>query len=39
MSRELMECEAQALQLPPPQRATLAKHLIASLDKIDDAQN
>jgi len=39
MSPELMECEAQALQLPPPQRATLAEHLIASLDKIDDAQN
>ena len=39
MSPELMECEAQALLLSPPQRATLAEHLIASLDKIDDAQN
>lgn len=39
MSPELMECETQALQLPPPQRAALAEHLIASLDKLDDAQN
>ncbi len=39
MSPELMECEVRALELPPAQRATLAEHLIASLDTLDDAQN
>ncbi len=39
MSPRLMECEAQALQLPPAERATLAQHLIASLDTLDEAQN
>lgn len=39
MSTELMECEAQALQLPPAERATLAEHLIVSLDTLDSAQD
>ena len=39
MSPQLMDCEAQALQLPPAERATLAEHLISSLDSLDDAQN
>ncbi len=38
MSPRLMDCEAQALQLPPSERAELAEHLIASLDLLDDAQ-
>ncbi len=39
MSPQLMECEAQALKLPPADRATLAERLIASLDNLDDRQN
>jgi len=39
MSPELMECEAQALQLPLAKRAELAEHLIASLDEMDEVQN
>ena len=39
MSPDLKECEAQALRLPPKERATLAEHLIASLDNLDDAEN
>ncbi len=39
MSPQLVDCEAQALQLPPAERATLAEHLISSLDKLNDAQN
>ena len=39
MSPKLMECEAQALQLPLAKRAELAEHLIASLDNIDEVQN
>jgi putative addiction module component (TIGR02574 family) len=39
MTPELMECEAQALQLPLAKRAELAEHLIASLDEIDEVQN
>lgn len=32
------EIEAQALRLPPSQRAALAQHLIASLDDADDTE-
>ncbi len=39
MSPQLMDCEAQALKLPPAERATLAERLISSLDRLDDAQN
>ena len=39
MSSEMKECEAQALKLDPKERATLAEHLIASLDALDDAEN
>ena len=39
MSADLKECEAQALRLRPKERATLAQHLIASLDTLDDAEN
>jgi putative addiction module component (TIGR02574 family) len=39
MSPQLMECEAQALKLPPTDRATLAEHLIASLDDLNNEQN
>ena len=39
MLPDLKECEAQALRLPPKERATLAEHLIASLDNLDDAEN
>lgn len=39
MSPDLRECEAQALRLPPAERAILAEHLIASLDALDDAEN
>ena len=39
MSPQLMECEAQALKLPPNDRAELAEHLIASLDDLSDEQN
>jgi len=34
-----MECQANALKLPPADRAILAEHLIASLDEISDEQN
>ncbi|HMO98912.1 MAG TPA: addiction module protein, partial [Kiritimatiellia bacterium] len=36
MSPQLIECEAQALKLPPTDRAKLAEHLIASLDNLSD---
>ncbi len=39
MSPQLMECEAQALKLPPTDRATLAERLIASLDNLNEQQN
>ncbi len=39
MSPQLIECEAQALKLPPTERAALAEHLIASLDDLSDEQN
>ena len=39
MSPNLNECEAQALQLPPRDRAALAERLIASLDSLADAEN
>lgn len=39
MSPQLMECEGQALKLPPTDRATFAEHLIASLDNLNDLQN
>lgn len=39
MSEDLRECEAQALRLRPKDRATLAEHLIASLDTLDDSEN
>ncbi len=39
MSLQLTDCEAQALQLPPAERAVLAEHLIASLDTLDEAHN
>ncbi len=31
-------CEAQALKLAPRDRAALARHLIASLDSLEDGQ-
>lgn len=34
----LQEIEAQALRLPPNQRALLAQHLIASLDEDETAK-
>jgi putative addiction module component (TIGR02574 family) len=34
----IQEIEAQALRLPPSQRARLAQHLIASLDEADEAE-
>ena len=39
MSPELKECEAQALKLSVKERALLAEHLLASLDKVDDTEN
>ena len=39
MSAEFKECEAQALNLKPRERAALAEHLIASLDSVDDSEN
>ena len=39
MPPELMECTAQALKLSPVDRATLAEHLIASLDELSTEQN
>ena len=39
MSPQLMEFEAQALKLPPSDRAALAEHLIASLDELSNEQN
>lgn len=39
MSTLLMEFEAQALKLPPTERATLAERLIASLDNLNEQQN
>lgn len=39
MSPQLMECEAQALKLPPTDRAALAERLIASLDNLNEQQN
>ena len=34
----IQEIEAEALRLPPEQRARLAQHLIASLDEADDTE-
>lgn len=34
----IQEIEAQALRLPPAQRAALAQHLIASLDEADETE-
>ena len=34
----IQEIEAQALRLPPSQRAALAQHLIASLDEADEVE-
>ena len=34
----IQEIEAQALQLPPEQRAVLVQHLIASLDEADEIE-
>ena len=39
MSPQLMEFEAQALKLPPTDRAALAERLIASLDNLSEQQN
>ena len=39
MRPELIDCKAQALQLPLAERAALAECLIASLDTMDDVQN
>ena len=39
MSPALIDCENLARQWTPTERATLAEHLIASLDRLDDAQN
>ena len=39
MPPQLMECETQALKLPPTDRATLAERLIASLDNLNEQQN
>jgi len=39
MSPQMMECEAEALKLPPAERASLAERLIASLDELSDKQN
>ncbi|MCK4326394.1 addiction module protein [bacterium] len=38
MSVDLKDFERQALQMPVKDRATLAEHLIASLDAPDDAE-
>jgi hypothetical protein len=38
MSTKLEECETLALTLSPSDRATLATHLIASLDALDEAE-
>ena len=39
MSPELKRCKAQALKLPPKDRALLAEQLLASLDALDAAEN
>jgi len=39
MSPVLKECETAALLLPAVEHATLAEHLIESLDFLDDAEN
>jgi putative addiction module component (TIGR02574 family) len=39
MSPELKDFESQALRLEPKDRATLAEHLIASLDELDASEN
>ena len=39
MSLDLEELEAQALKLPPSDRAALAEILIASLDAADEREN
>ncbi len=38
MSTDLKELEEKAMLLPPQQRAELAERLIASLDRLDDAE-
>ena len=39
MSPQLQECENQVMKLPLNERATLASHLIASLDSLDNSEN
>ena len=39
MTPDLKEFEAQALKLPPSERAALAELLIASLDAANDVEN
>ena len=38
MTTQMMVCEAEALKLPPAERASLAQRLIASLDDLSDGQ-
>ena len=38
MKSPLIDCEAEALKLSPTDRATLAEHLIASLDELNQEQ-
>jgi putative addiction module component (TIGR02574 family) len=38
VSIDLKELEEQAMRLPPRQRAELAERLIASLDRLEDAE-
>ena len=39
MLSKLKEIEIQALEFPVNDRATLAEHLLASLDKTDESEN
>ena len=38
MATDLTELEEKAMLLPPQQRAELAERLIASLDRLDEAE-
>jgi putative addiction module component (TIGR02574 family) len=38
MSTDLKELEEKAMLLPPQERAELAERLIASLDRLEDAE-
>jgi hypothetical protein len=38
MSTDLKDLEEKAMRLPPRQRAELAERLIASLDRLDEAE-